>query len=92
MLPRPPEKAQVHETRFKIGDLGLKPARVVLTPDAIVLARKANPDGKWDVSFSYRPTRKPALNDYYYLRVVQIDGETAWTSPIWIGEKQGSIR
>jgi hypothetical protein len=55
-----------------------------------VYARKARTNGAWDVSFSYRPTKAPAQDDYYYLRVAQIDGEAAWVSPIWIGEQSSA--
>jgi hypothetical protein len=31
--------------------------------------------------------------DSYYVRVVQIDGETAWTSPVWVSqERSGPLR
>jgi hypothetical protein len=26
----------------------------------------------------------PAVDNYYYVRVAQVDGEMAWASPIWI--------
>jgi hypothetical protein len=51
----------------------------------VILARRIRATGDWDVSFSYRPNEPPQQDDYFYLRVIQIDGEAMWTSPIWIG-------
>jgi hypothetical protein len=81
-----PQRTPIHETTFKLSDITQKPGEAKLTPNHFVYARKARANGDWDVSFSYRPTKAPAQDDYYYLRVVQIDGEVAWVSPIWIGE------
>ncbi|MBU0478456.1 DUF3604 domain-containing protein [bacterium] len=39
--------------------------------------------GKQSVSYDLKG-KKPKDNDYYYVRVVQEDEETAWSSPIWI--------
>jgi len=36
------------------------------------------------VDFSYTDTTKAKRNDYYYVRVLQKDGEMAWASPIWV--------
>ncbi len=85
--PGPPNRNKLHEANFKVSDVGQKKAEFKLTPYAYVSARKVKADAGWDVSFSYRPTNRAAQDDYYYLRVVQIDGEAAWVSPIWIGEQ-----
>jgi ribosomal protein S19E (S16A) len=37
-----------------------------------------------------RSTRPPAQDDYFYMRVAQIDGEAAWVSPVWIGEQSSA--
>ena len=42
-------------------------------------------DTPWDVSFHYRSVAEK--NDCNYLRVLQIDGETVWGSPIWVGQE-----
>ncbi|MCP5109522.1 MAG: DUF3604 domain-containing protein [bacterium] len=34
--------------------------------------------------FTFRDTSQPADGDYYYVRVTQVDGEQAWSSPIWL--------
>ncbi len=85
-----PQRTPLHEVSFKLNDVAQKQGEFKVTPNAFVYARKARANGAWDVSFSYRPTKAPAQDDYYYLRVVQIDGEVAWVSPIWIGEQSSS--
>ena len=35
-------------------------------------------------AFEYRDLEPPAGESYYYLRVVQEDGNMAWSSPVWI--------
>jgi hypothetical protein len=82
-----PQRTPLHEATFKLNDVAQKQGEFKLAPNAFVYARKARANGAWDVAFSYRPTKAPAQDDYYYLRVVQIDGEAAWVSPIWIGEQ-----
>ncbi|MDX2033923.1 MAG: DUF3604 domain-containing protein [Blastocatellia bacterium] len=82
-----PQRTPLHEASFKLNDVAQKQAEFKVTPNATVYARKARANGDWDVSFSYRPTKPPTQDDYYYLRVVQIDGEAAWVSPIWVGEQ-----
>ncbi|MFN0120917.1 MAG: hypothetical protein ACKV2V_10475, partial [Blastocatellia bacterium] len=81
-----PQRTPIHEVSFKLTDVTDKHGEYKLTPGHTVLARRAKSNGAWDVSFSYRPTKAPAQDDYYYLRVVQVDGEAAWVSPVWIGE------
>ncbi len=85
-----PQRTPLHETAFKLSDVAQKQAEFKLAPNAFVYARKARANGDWDVAFSYRPTKTPAQDDYYYLRVVQIDGEAAWVSPVWIGEQSSA--
>lgn len=85
--PGPPSRKPQHEISFKLSDVAGKRAEFNPAPNAYMYARKARANAPWDVSFSYRPTRAPAQDDYYYLRVVQIDGEVAWVSPVWIGEQ-----
>ena len=39
--------------------------------------------------FVYEDTldRPPSSRDWYYIRVLQADGNMAWSSPIWIGPR-----
>ncbi len=43
----------------------------------------ANPDRK-EISLSFTDVDPPAGELYYYVRVLQVDREIAWGSPIWI--------
>ena len=44
-------------------------------------------NGKKAVSFNYTDTKTANKGDYYYIRVVQKNGELAWSSPVWIDVK-----
>jgi hypothetical protein len=37
-----------------------------------------------EMEFEYGKTEPPKDTDCYYLRVIQTDGEMAWSSPIWV--------
>lgn len=84
--PGPPSRVRLHEVGFRLDEVAQKRARLELAPHAIVFARQVNPDAPWDASFQYRPAQPPAAGDYFYLRVVQLDGEAAWTSPVFVGK------
>ncbi|MFQ5810674.1 MAG: hypothetical protein ACE5JM_13755, partial [Armatimonadota bacterium] len=43
----------------------------------------AQPD-KQDVTFTYMDNDAQAGVNYYYIRVIQEDGQIAWSSPIWV--------
>jgi hypothetical protein len=43
-----------------------------------------------DREFSYVDVNGTAAGDYYYLRVTQLDGGQAWTSPFWVGNDKVS--
>ena len=42
-------------------------------------------DGPLDQRFEFADTGSAAPGDYYYVRVTQIDGGRAWSSPFWVG-------
>jgi hypothetical protein len=44
-----------------------------------------NPESPMDQAFTINDTTEPVFGDYYYLRIRQIDGALAWSSPFWIG-------
>lgn len=44
-----------------------------------------DPNGPLDQEFSYVDPDDPVDGDYYYLRVTQLDGRMAWSSPWWVG-------
>jgi hypothetical protein len=41
----------------------------------------------WECEFSHDRTDRPRDTDFYYVRVIQRDGEMAWSSPIWVTRK-----
>jgi hypothetical protein len=43
-------------------------------------------DGALDMDFSYTYLEDPRPGDYYYVRVTQLDGGRAWSSPFWVGQ------
>ena len=40
--------------------------------------------GEREFSFEYVDNQAAAGESYYYIRVIQSDGELAWSSPIWV--------
>ena len=43
-----------------------------------------DPQGPLDVDFTYIDRQLLKTGDYYYLRVEQLDGNKAWSSPVWV--------
>ncbi len=81
-----PARGKRHEVTFKVSEIATRKMKFELEPFAYVFARKVSSSTAWDGSFTYRPSKAPAANDYFYLRTVEMDGEVSWSSPIWIGE------
>jgi hypothetical protein len=52
--------------------------------DSITL-RFVNPDGAMERTFEFMDLEPVRQGDHYYVRVQQLDGATAWSSPIWVG-------
>ena len=46
--------------------------------------------GDADQDFRYLDLDNPQPGDYYYVRVRQVDGAMAWSSPFWVGESLAS--
>ena len=44
-----------------------------------------NPKGPMDYDFEYVDTGKATPGDYFYVRVTQLNGAQAWSSPVWVG-------
>jgi hypothetical protein len=57
--------------------------------DRIIL-ELVDPGAGMDGSFQFADLEPPAVGDYYYLRVSQLDGGRAWSSPWWIVEEGGA--
>ena len=50
-----------------------------------VSLHQVNPEAPRDRKFSFTDTDTPRQGDTYYVRVRQLDGGTAWSSPVWVG-------
>ena len=44
-----------------------------------------NPAAPMDQEFRFEDSTEPHQGDYYYLRIRQLDGGLAWSSPFWVG-------
>jgi hypothetical protein len=86
MLDRPPAELPRGSFRVPLAVLADGPARkemtVGLNTDAVQI-RLVPADAPLDADFEFRET-DPSPGDYYYLRVTQVDGAMAWSSPWWI--------
>ncbi|HIG27640.1 MAG TPA: DUF3604 domain-containing protein [Verrucomicrobiales bacterium] len=50
-----------------------------------VQLRIIQPKGSLDQSFSFEDNESPEPGDWYYLKILQLDGGLAWSSPFWVG-------
>ena len=73
--------------RFEVVD----PATGVRDSDSITVQVFEAGDGL-DQAFEFTDLGQGRVGDFYYLRVTQIDGERAWSSPWWIGGREPDIR
>ena len=46
-----------------------------------------DPEAPWHQSFDFVDMEPGAPGDYYYVRVSQLDGGRAWSSPFWVGRR-----
>ena len=86
---RTPQRLRANRQAFRFGDLGgnvdRREYRVLEHTDALSV-QLVSPAGSLDQEFTYTDRDEAAPGDYYYLRVRQIDGAVAWSSPFWVGE------
>ncbi len=47
---------------------------------------KVDHPGKQEVTVQWKDKQKSEGESYYYVRIMQEDGELAWSSPIWVSE------
>ena len=50
-----------------------------------ITVRFIDPDGEMDRKIDVVDRESIFNDDYYYVRIIQLDGSTAWSSPIWVG-------
>lgn len=85
---RTPQRLPARSETFRLGDLGgeveLREYQVLEHTDALSVQLVPS-NGALDRHFTYTDKDSPAASGYYYLRVRQIDGAVAWSSPFWVG-------
>ena len=85
---RTPQRLPASRHEFRLGDLGgnvdRREFRVLEHTDA--LSVQLVPSGAAiDQDFTYTDRDDTKPGDYYYVRVRQVDGAMAWSSPFWVG-------
>ena len=85
---RTPQRLPAAQAEFRLGDLAGKVDRrefsVLEHTDALSL-QVVPSGGALDQDFTYTDRDDAEPGDYYYLRVRQVDGAVAWSSPFWVG-------
>ena len=87
---RTPQRLPAAKIAFRLGDLKSQVARrefQVLEHTDAVSAQIVRGGGALDQEFSYIDRDEAKPGDYYYLRVRQMDGSMAWSSPFWVGKR-----
>ena len=83
---RPPAEIPARRLRLTLNAGGVE--RALPTddyPDDRITLRRLLRNAPRDVSFSHTDGDNSRQGDYYHVRVRQVDGAMAWSSPIWIG-------
>jgi hypothetical protein len=71
--------------RLKVRVLGTRPVRQIDVIRSNKYIHTAQPMTR-DVSFEFEDAQPPAGDKYYYVRIIQVDEQMAWSSPVWIGK------
>ena len=71
------------------GQVDRREYRVLDQTDALAV-QVVSDQGDVDQDFRYVDLDNPQPGDYYYVRVRQVDGAMAWSSPFWVGETPAS--
>ncbi len=90
---RQPAQIPAADVRLRLGDLHggrlSHEFQVGEHIDAIRL-QAIDPEGSFDQAFRFTDLESPGQGDYYYIRVTQMDGGRAWSSPFWVGKEAGN--
>ena len=85
---RTPQRLPVAEAGFRLGNLGgevdRREFKVLEHTDALSVQIVPS-GGALDQEFTYTDWGDPRPGDYYCMRVRQVDGAMAWSSPFWVG-------
>ena len=85
---RTPQRLPATRVAFRLGDLRGSVARrefQVLEHTDTLAIQVVPGSGAIDQDFTYTDRDEVRPGDYYYLRIRQIDGAMAWSSPFWTG-------
>jgi len=73
---------------LKVGAFGTAGLdRVEIVRNNRLLEARRGPDSP-DMEFTFLDAAPQRATDYYYVHVLQTDGEQAWSSPIWVTRKE----
>ena len=89
---RIPQELPANTVQFRLGDLNGQVERreyQVLEHTDALSAQIVTEGRALDQEFSFTDQGEVRPGDYYYVRVRQIDGSMAWSSPFWVGESSG---
>ena len=83
---RPPAEIPERRVRLTLNAGGIERAMPTDDyPDDRITLRRLLRNAPRDVSFSHTDGDDPRQGDYYHVRVRQVNGAMAWSSPIWVG-------
>ena len=83
---RPPAEIPERRVRLTLNAGGIERAMPTDDyPDDRITLRRLLRNAPRDVGFSHTDGDDPRQGDYYYVRVRQVNGAMAWSSPVWIG-------
>jgi len=71
------------DARFSVKVVGTAPIRQIDVVRNNTFVHNRNPMEK-EVTFTYVDAQPPAGESYYYVRVIQVNDQIAWSSPIWV--------
>ena len=87
-LYRQPAQIPGQKLELRLADLvqgrATTPVHVDRFQDHVML-RRIDPDAALDREFEFLDEDRVGQGDSYYVRVTQLDGGIAWSSPIWVG-------
>jgi len=69
-----------------IGTAPIETVEVIRNQELIYVHKG---DGGTEIKFEFVDVDAPQGVSYYYLRVIQLDGEIGWASPVWVENKTG---
>jgi len=90
VLVRRPAEIPGGEVRMPLADLESGRLERELQVDAHtdrIRLQVIDPEAPLDQEVAFTDMEPPQPGDYYYVRVTQLDGGRAWSSPFWVGER-----